>query len=84
MPTDIQSGNDIDIGEIYEDVFYHPCICIGCDEFQVWGISLVDGSYPRSVDVKVSAIRKLTPEEAWHWRTKGPIDPDTEVADKWW
>lgn len=84
MPIPISSGLDLEIGEIYEDVFYHPCVCIGRSDYEVWGISLVDGSYPRTVDVKVSGIQKLSPEEAWRWRLSGPENPDTEVKNPWW
>lgn len=52
-------------GDIYEDVFNHPCLCVGVESDFVWGISLVDGSYPRTTDLFMSGIRKLSVAEAW-------------------
>ncbi len=84
MPTVISLPSDITVGEIYEDTFYHPCLCIGNDDETVWGISLVDGSYPRSEDLGRSGLRKLSPEEAWRWRTNGPTDVELEAKYRWW
>ena len=55
------------LGDIYEDVFFHPCLCIGVSEKddEIWGISLIDGSNPRTCSLNFSAIRRLTVEEAW-------------------
>lgn len=38
------------VGGLYEDCAYHPCLCIKVDEAgrDVTGISLIDGSLPRS------------------------------------
>lgn len=63
---------DISPGDIYEDVFFHPCLCIGVEQGAAWGISLIDGSQPRTVDLGVSGARKLTIEQAWEWKLKGP------------
>ena len=40
-------------GDIYEDVIYHPCLCVGVsvEEDELWGISLIDGSYPRNCSI---------------------------------
>lgn len=38
-------------GDIYEDVFFHPCLCIGVEQGAAWGISLIEGSQPRTVDL---------------------------------
>ena len=59
-------------GDIYEDVFFHPCLCIGVSEKddEIWGISLIDGSYPRACSLANSAIEKLTVEEAWQIKQK--------------
>lgn len=68
------------IGEIYEDAFFHPCLCLGIDEAGfVWGVSLVDGSYPRATDIHRSGVRRLTVEEAWEWKMKGP----ERIAVEW-
>jgi len=84
MPSAIRSESDLKPGDIYEDVFFHPCLCLGVTDGQAWGISLVDGSYPRSTDLRVSGIAKLTPEEAWEWRTRGPRDTTLEPKHRWW
>ncbi|MDO7843282.1 hypothetical protein [Sphingomonas immobilis] len=59
-------------GDLYEDVFYHPCLCVAVDEENdgIWGISLIDGSYPRSTSLLFSVPRKLAVEEAWEMKRK--------------
>ena len=54
-------------GDIYEDCADHPCLCIGIDvdDDNIWGISLIDGSYPRSCSLDHCGVRKLTVEQAW-------------------
>jgi hypothetical protein len=84
MPTRVTSDSDIRPGDIYEDTFYHPCLCLGVVDGQAWGISLVDGSYPRSADLRVSGTSKLTLEEAWEWRTQGPRDVVLDPRRRWW
>jgi hypothetical protein len=75
-------------GDLYEDCSYHPCLCLGSADGAVWGISLVDGSYPRSCDIGPCGIRKLTLEEAWLIRRAGPRDAGVRrriSKDKrWW
>lgn len=84
MPTDIDSESDIKVGEIYEDTFYHPCLCIGVENGLLWGISLVDGSYDRCTEIRASRPRKLSAAEAWIWRTKGPLDVELGEGARWW
>lgn len=74
MPEAIHGTDSIKPGEIYEDTFCHPCLCLGVDVEGgcAWGVSLIDGSYPRTCDLFMSGIRKLTPEEAWRWKELGP------------
>ncbi|HEY6922649.1 MAG TPA: hypothetical protein VI653_04210 [Steroidobacteraceae bacterium] len=84
MPTPIKSDSDIQPGEIYEDGAYHPCLCLGVVDGQAWGISLVDGSYPRHADLRVGGTSKLTLQEAWQWRTQGPSDVDLAPQNRWW
>lgn len=84
MPTPINSETDIEPGEIYEDTSYHPCLCLGVREDTVWGVSLVDGSYPRSASIRMSAPRKLTLEEAWRWKLHGPADEELGLQFRWW
>jgi hypothetical protein len=64
--------DDISPGDIYEDVFFHPCLCVGVEDGAAWGISLIDGSQPRTVDLGISGVRKLTVQQAWEWKQRGP------------
>jgi hypothetical protein len=84
MPTTVTTTAEIKPGDIYEDTFYHPCLCVAVQYREVTGISLVDGSYPRAADLGVSGVRKLTPEEAWHWRRFGPKDATVSIGNRWW
>ena len=74
---------DFEPGDLYEDVFYHPCLVMGIDvaDDEIWGISLIDGSYPRCCSLAHGDIRKISRDEAWelkqrHVRRNG--------ADGWW
>ncbi|MFZ2451474.1 MAG: hypothetical protein WAW36_13240 [Methylovulum miyakonense] len=77
-------------GDYYEDCSYHPCICVSVEDDgdSVSGISLVDGSYPRSCSVKHCGLRKLTLDEAILWKQKGPqnlLEPWIPLPDRqWW
>jgi hypothetical protein len=75
-------------GDIYEDCAYHPCLCIGSDEGTVWGISLIDGSQPRSCDLRMCGVRLLTPGEAWQIKSEGPTDDQAKAEypaeGRWW
>lgn len=73
MPLRVNGPSEVVPGDIYEDGFFHPCVCIGIDDSGcVWGISLIDGSYPRSADAYLGGVRRLSPQEAWEWKMKGP------------
>lgn len=89
MPTQIHSPKDILPGEIYEDTFFHPCVCIEVNGYEIWGVSLIDGSYPRTTDIPNSLPRKLSVQEAWKWKIEGPLDLEElgvtlEEKQKWW
>jgi hypothetical protein len=75
-------------GEIYEDCAYHPCLCLGTGDGQVWGISLIDGSQPRSCDLRMCGVRILTLEEAWEIKCHGPADAEAKAVypseRRWW
>jgi hypothetical protein len=75
-------------GDYYEDVFFHPCLCTAVDAEFVSGISLIDGSAPRTCDVKFSGIRKLTLDQVVKWKQSGPQDLDEpwhSLPDRqWW
>ena len=46
----------------------HPCLCIEIDYLadEIWGVSLIDGSYPRTCSLLHSGVRKLSVQEAWN------------------
>ena len=76
-------------GDIYEDCSFHPCLCIEVDDHGgISGISLIDGSFPRSCDIEHCGVKKLTLEEALIWKKKGPqklAEPWFPLPDKqWW
>jgi hypothetical protein len=85
MPSKIQSPEDLRPGDFYEDAYYHPCICLSVsfEEDEVTGISLVDGSVPRSASIKHGFVRKLTLEEVAHYRFFGPMDATLESDHDW-
>jgi hypothetical protein len=75
-------------GQIYEDCAYHPCLCLGVEDGQVWGISLIDGSQPRCCDLRTCGVRILTLEEAWEIKCRGPADAEAKAdyppERRWW
>jgi hypothetical protein len=86
MPIEVHDITDLKPGDIYEDCAYHPCLCVfvNIEDDDIQGISLVDGTYPRSCSVKNCGVRKLTVEEAWRWRAAGPEDVEMNVKRRWW
>lgn len=74
MKYEDQSMMTIRNGDYYEDCFFHPCLCVSSEDGELIGVSLVDGSFPRSCHVVQCGVRKLTLEEAMHWKFFGPID----------
>ena len=89
MPIDYSDKLEVKPGQYYEDVSYHPCICLDCDkEYDVIiGISIIDGTYPRSCSLTHQDVRILSYEEAMHWKFYGPKDaPEFEapwLKDGW-
>jgi hypothetical protein len=75
-------------GDIYEDCGFHPCLCVTATESEVSGISLIDGSQPRSCDIGACGIRHLTIQEAWDIKLNGPKDPQARksvaIERRWW
>ena len=52
-------------GMIYEDCAFHPVLCVEVhSDDSVSGISLIDGSYPRTCSVTSCGIVSLSIEEA--------------------
>ena len=77
-------------GDFYEDCAYHPCVCVASsiEDDDLCGISLIDGTQPRSCSLKHCGVRRLTIEQVWEWKTKGPPDvrddPAFPLEKKWW
>jgi hypothetical protein len=61
-----KSNDELRVGSIYEDCSYHPCLCTAVDisEDEVRGISLIDGSGPRSCSIKYCGPVPLNLEKA--------------------
>jgi hypothetical protein len=78
----------IEPGQLYMDRKYHPCVCIEASKFHVWGVSLVDGSTPRTCDSRDGTILNLSAQEAYLLRTAGPhaIGIPNPIPDDqaWW
>ena len=78
------------VGDIYESCSYHPVLCLGVDykEDEIWGISLIDGTYPMACSLIHCGIRKLTAKQAWRIRTCGPDDEEVRKGiprnRRWW
>jgi hypothetical protein len=77
MPKAVRQPGDIQPGDLFEDCRYHPCLCydISDDGTSIFGISLVDGSTIQC-SILHCGVRKLTPAEAWRWKSQGPADDD--------
>lgn len=85
MPSDIlKNNNEIKIGDIYESCSFHPCLCVEIDEDNIYGISLVNGSYPMGCSIENCAVRILSVEEALKWKLFGPQDFNLEKEYQWW
>ncbi len=74
MPEVVRQPGDIQPGDLFEDCRYHPCLCydISDDGDGIFGISLVDGS-TWQCRIAGCRVRKLTPAEAWRWKSEGPV-----------
>ena len=85
MPNEVTSNADLKPGDFYEDAFYHPCLCltVDYDEDHITGISLIDGSWPRSAGIRHGFVRRLSFDEVAHYKFFGPIDA-TLSDDKDW
>ena len=85
MPQAVRHPGEIQPGDIFEGCSYHTCYCydISDDGTHVFGISLVDGS---TIQCSISGcgVRKLTPAEAWRWKSAGPADAELEPGIRWW
>jgi hypothetical protein len=82
MPEQARQPGDIRPGDVFEDCRYHPCFCydVGDDGTHVFGISLIDGT-TWQCHIIGCAVRKLTPAEAWRWKSEGPPAKDLPRED---
>ncbi len=75
-------------GQYYEDCSLHPCLCVRVDGDEVSGISLIDGSYPRSCSLNHCGVIGLTFEQAMDRKFYGPPHPDDASCipkeHRWW
>ena len=73
MPEKVHRPGDIRPGDLFEDCRFHPCLCydVSDDEDHIFGISLIDGS-TWQCSICGCCLRKLTPAEAWRWKSEGP------------
>ena len=73
---ELEATLDIHAGDIYEDSEFHPCLCIEVNyiEDDIWGVSLVDGSYPRACSLMNGGVRKMRLEDAWDQKLKIEIE----------
>jgi len=77
-------------GDIYESCSYHPVLCLGVNYKldNIWGISLIDGTYPRACSLLHCGVRKLTPKQAWRIRMHGPLEIEARESlsssSRWW
>ena len=86
----VKAELDLSPGDLYEDCSFHPVVCVEVDyeRDEIFGVSLIDGSYMRSCSLRFCGVRKLTIEEAWSIRRYGP--PDSQDRDRipsekqWW
>lgn len=53
-----KQDNDIQPGDIYEDCAFHPVLCTHRNGDDVEGISLVDGSLPRTCSIRDCGVIK--------------------------
>jgi hypothetical protein len=80
----------IKLGDIYESCRYHPVLCLGVNykEDSIWGVSLIDGSYPCNCSLVHCGVRKLTLKQAWQIKTHGPLAASARKQiskeARWW
>jgi hypothetical protein len=72
--------SDITVGGIYEDCSFHPCVCIRIKGDDIEGISLIDGSAPRSCSLAHCGPTALTVSEAVS--IKGHFQQYTDLRSK--
>lgn len=83
MPEQASRPGDIQPGDVFEDCRFHPCYCYDVDDdgTHAFGISLIDGS-TWQCSLTGCGVRKLTPAEAWRWKSEGPPVEDLLPEDR--
>ena len=75
-------------GEYYEDCNFHPCLCVRSKDDVIYGISLIDGSFPRCCDANHCGVIKLSFKQAMDRKFYGPPDPEVIARfpkdRRWW
>jgi len=75
-------------GEYYEDCSCHPCLCTWSEDSEISGISLIDGSEPRSCDIEHCGVTRLTFRQALRWKFFGPpglvVRARIPQDKRWW
>jgi hypothetical protein len=64
--TDPRNPAGIRVGDIYEDCSFHPVLCTEIDDdgaVVLSGISLIDGTFPRSCDAQYCAPVRIPVED---------------------
>ncbi|MEV7340625.1 hypothetical protein [Streptomyces sp. NPDC093544] len=64
--TDPRNPAGIRVGDIYEDCSFHPVLCTEIDNdggVVLSGISLIDGTFPRSCDAQFCAPIRIQVED---------------------
>lgn len=88
--TRVKAELDLSPGDLYEDCAFHPVMCVKVDYEQdsIQGISLIDGTYPRSCSLRFCGVRKLAVDEAWNIRLNGPSESEDRERiredRRWW
>ena len=86
----IKEGNKMSrivnkIGEIYLDCALHPTLCegISVEDDYVEGVSLIDGTRPRSCSLACCYPVRLSVTEALEWIIAWKTGGDKAAGDKW-
>jgi hypothetical protein len=58
------------IGDIYWDCSYHPVLCTSANYWDLEGISLIDGTYPRCCSIRQCGITKINLKQALFIKSK--------------
>jgi ureidoglycolate lyase len=69
-------------GDIYEDGWFHPVLCLDTEGGVAFGISLIDGTYGHGGDVRMGGLRKLSLDEVREWKAKGPRQVRVELDEE--